>query len=93
MSHFITQHSPFITASSLLLLLCMMLMLMLYDTLTDGYPMEDVVMEWKGDSLIEAVHGVELIEIPQFSLVQYRTISTVESLATGLSLCLSICFS
>jgi len=51
--------------------------------------MQDVVMQWKGESMIEAVHGVELIEIPQFTLVQYRTISTVETLATGLSLYLS----
>jgi len=55
----------------------------------DGYPMQDVVMQWKGDSMLEAVHGVELIEIPQFTLVQYRTISTVEILATGPSLFLS----
>jgi len=54
--------------------------------LVDGYPMEDVVMRWRGDSLTESVHGVELIEIPQFSLVEYRAISTVENLATGRSL-------
>ena len=58
--------------------------------LIDGYPMEDVVMQWKGDSLTEAVHGVEFIEIPQFTLVQYRTISTVETLATGLSIFVSL---
>jgi len=51
---------------------------------TDGYPMQDVVMQWKGS---EAVHGVEFMEIPQFTLVQHRTISTVETLATGLSVC------
>ena len=45
-------------------------------------------MQWRGDSLTEAVHGVEFIEIPQFSLVEYRAISTVESLATGPSLSL-----
>jgi len=51
--------------------------------------MQDVVMQWKGDLMTEAVHGVEFIEIPQFTLVQYRTISTVETLATGQSLNLS----
>jgi len=66
------------------------LMMMLMLLFVDGYPMQDVVMQWRGDSLTEAVHGVEFIEIPQFTLVQYRTISTVETLATGpylLSLC------
>ena len=59
--------------------------MMLMMTVIDGYPMQDVVMEWKGDSMTEAVHGVDYIEIPQFTLVQYRTISTVETLATGQS--------
>jgi len=70
-----------------LLLLVMMLLL-----LVDGYPMQDVVMRWRGDSdtPTEAVHGVELIEIPQFTLVEYRAISTVESLATGPSVLFQI---
>jgi len=55
----------------------------------DGYPMQDVVMEWRGDSLTEAVRGADFIEIPQFTLVQYRTITTVETLATGQSLSVS----
>jgi len=54
--------------------------------LLDGYPIQDVMMHWRGDSLTEAVHGVEFIEIPQFSLVEYRAISTIEKLATGQSL-------
>jgi len=58
--------------------------------LIDGYPMQDVVMQWKGDSMDEAVHGVDVIEIPQFTLVQYRTISTVETLATGRSISVSV---
>jgi len=58
--------------------------------LIDGYPMQDVVMQWKGESMNEAVHGVEFIEIPQFTLVQHRTISTVESLTTGRSPYISV---
>jgi len=65
-----------------------MTMMMMMILLVDGYPMQDVVMQWRGDSLTEAVHGVEFIEIPQFTLVDYRAISTVESLATGPSLSL-----
>jgi len=45
--------------------------------------MEDVIMKWMNDSSLEAVHGVNDVEIPQFTLVEHRTISTVEDLATG----------
>ena len=45
--------------------------------------MQDVIMKWKGQETLDAVHGVDGIEIPQFSVVDHRTISTVESLATG----------
>ena len=50
---------------------------------SDGYPMQDVIMKWKGDTSNQAVHGVENVEIPQFTIMEYRTISTVEMLATG----------
>ena len=69
----------------------MMTMMMMIMTLAaDGYPMQDVVMQWKGESMTEAVHGVEFIEIPQFTLVQHRAISTVETLATGRCLSVSL---
>ncbi len=45
--------------------------------------MQDVIMKWKGDTSNQAVHGVENVEIPQFTIIEYRTISTVEKLATG----------
>lgn len=45
--------------------------------------MQDVIMKWKGNKPEEAVHGVTDVEIPQFTIVEYRTISTVENLATG----------
>ena len=47
--------------------------------------MQDVIMKWKGpmNNPKHAVHGVERVEIPQFTIVEYRTISTVEQLATG----------
>ena len=51
--------------------------------LVDGYPMQDVIMKWRGQRPSEAVHGVDEAEIPQFTIMEYRTISTVESLATG----------
>ncbi|XP_064637793.1 gamma-aminobutyric acid receptor subunit beta-like isoform X2 [Lineus longissimus] len=55
-----------------------------------GYPMEDVVMIWKDGK--KSVVGVERIELPQFSVKEYRTISTVESLSTGRYQRLSLSF-
>ncbi|XP_013398514.1 gamma-aminobutyric acid receptor subunit beta-like, partial [Lingula anatina] len=46
-----------------------------------GYAMQDVVMYWKAGK--DSVKGVEHVELPQFSIVEYRTISTVQYLATG----------
>ena len=45
--------------------------------------MQDVIMKWKGNKPEDAVHGVNDAEIPQFTIMEYRTISTVEKLATG----------
>jgi len=45
--------------------------------------MQDVIMEWKGNETLEAVHGVDKAEIPQFTVMDYRTLSTIEVLATG----------
>ena len=47
----------------------------------DGYPMQDVIMRWKGER--NSITGVDNADIPQFSIVQYHTSSTVERLATG----------
>jgi hypothetical protein len=61
----------------------------------DGYPMQDVIMKWKGEGE-SAVDGVDKVEIPQFTIVDYKCISTVESLATGLHTkwcCLTACHS
>ncbi|ELU01183.1 hypothetical protein CAPTEDRAFT_144043 [Capitella teleta] len=56
-----------------------------------GYPMQDVVMKWKGGGE-DAVDGVAKVEIPQFTIVDYRCISTVEKLATGSYQRLSLSF-
>ena len=53
----------------------------------DGYPMQDVIMKWKGGMPSQAVHGVENVEIPQFTIMEHRIISTVETLATGTKYC------
>ena len=49
----------------------------------DGYPMQDVIMRWKNETTEDSVHGVEDVEIPQFTMVEHRIISTVEDLTTG----------
>ncbi len=59
--------------------------IIILDMFVDGYPMQDVIMKWRGQRPSEAVHGVDEAEIPQFTIMEYRTISTVEKLATGKS--------
>ncbi|CAD5116133.1 DgyrCDS5057 [Dimorphilus gyrociliatus] len=54
-----------------------------------GYPMQDVVMVWHNKGSIE---GVDKVEIPQFTVVKHRTISTVEELNTGTYQRLSLSF-
>ena len=49
----------------------------------DGYPMHDVVMTWKGNSSSEAIYGVEEVEIPQFTVVDYRLDNRVETVIAG----------
>ena len=39
-------------------------------------------MKWKGSSRL-AVSGVDDLKIPQFTVLDYKTISTIETLATG----------
>ena len=48
-------------------------------------------MKWKGDgiNLSQAVHGVEGIEIPQFTVKEHRAVTNVENLATGKLYCIS----
>ncbi|KAK2172536.1 hypothetical protein NP493_952g01004 [Ridgeia piscesae] len=58
-----------------------------------GYPMQDVIMRWKGSTPEKSVSGVEEADIPQFTIMNYKTISTVESLATGDYQRLSLSFS
>ena len=52
---------------------------------SDGYPMQDVIMRWKGDR--KSITGVDSADIPQFSIVKYDISSAVESLATGQLFC------
>lgn len=48
---------------------------------SDGYAKHDLDLHWKSET--NAVHGIEKIELPQFSIVEYRTIEKVESLLSG----------
>ena len=52
----------------------------IYDYL-DGYPMEDVEMRWRVGK--NSIVGINNIDLPQFSLVHYDTLSTIQVLASG----------
>ena len=54
-----------------------------FTRISDGYPTQDVIMRWKGNSLDDHVHGVNESEIPQFSIIDHRAVSTIEYLQTG----------
>ena len=40
-------------------------------------------MKWRGNSKEKAVHGVMDVAIPQFTIIDYRTVTTKEVLDTG----------
>lgn len=47
----------------------------------DGYTTDDIEFYWRGGD--NAVTGVERIELPQFSIVEYRLVSKNVVFATG----------
>lgn len=54
---------------------------MLYMNALDGYPMEDVEMRWRVER--NSIVGLSNINLPQFTLVEYNTLSTIQVLASG----------
>lgn len=48
----------------------------------DGYTTDDIEFYWRGGD--NAVTGVERIELPQFSIVEYRLVSKNVVFATGM---------
>ncbi|XP_062576430.1 gamma-aminobutyric acid receptor subunit beta-like [Saccostrea cucullata] len=46
-----------------------------------GYDMADLYLHWR--SGLHSVHGIQEIELPQFSIVDYKTVEKIESLLTG----------
>ena len=48
--------------------------------------MQDIMMQWKGENRLHAVHGVSDLEIPQFSIEDFKIGTTVETSVTGLLL-------
>jgi gamma-aminobutyric acid receptor subunit beta len=49
--------------------------------LTDGYTTDDIEFYWRGDD--NAVTGVTKIELPQFSIVDYKLITKKVVFSTG----------
>ncbi|XP_013867340.1 gamma-aminobutyric acid receptor subunit beta-1 [Austrofundulus limnaeus] len=48
-----------------------------------GYTTDDIEFYWQGGSNSGSVTGVENIELPQFSIIDYQTLSTKAVFATG----------
>lgn len=48
----------------------------------DGYTTDDIEFYWRGGD--NAVSGVERIELPQFSIVEYKLVSKNVVFATGM---------
>lgn len=75
---------------------CCYFSLPLHTLPADGYTTDDIEFYWRGGD--NAVTGVERIELPQFSIVEYRLVSKNVVFATGkycpfsvlISLCMTI---
>lgn len=52
-------------------------------SLSDGYTTDDIEFYWQGGSNRGSVTGVENIELPQFSIIDYQTLSKKAVFATG----------
>lgn len=78
----------FLVSNDKLCLLCLklhlsLLLFLIYSPsfLADGYTTDDIEFYWRGGD--NAVTGVERIELPQFSIVEYRLVSKNVVFATG----------
>ena len=49
----------------------------------DGYTTDDIEFYWQGGTTASSVTGVENIELPQFDIVDYQTLSKKAVFATG----------
>lgn len=54
----------------------------------DGYTVRDVVMHWKDTPVV----GVDTVQLPQFTILNYDTSDRIENLATGTYQRLSLSF-
>lgn len=48
---------------------------------SDGYTMHDVAMYWRYGEY--SVEGIDKVELPQFTMEDYKTLDKVEELLTG----------
>lgn len=68
----------------------MMVIMVLPLSSTDGYTTDDIEFYWRGGD--NAVSGVDRIELPQFSIVDYKLISKNVVFSTGKSRSTDPCF-
>jgi len=50
---------------------------------TDGYSVHDVQVRWRGNTTRQSVYGIDDINIPQFTVTNIRTATTVNSTFVG----------
>ncbi|VDI64691.1 gamma-aminobutyric acid receptor subunit beta, partial [Mytilus galloprovincialis] len=53
-----------------------------------GYDMHDLNLNWKDGR--SSVYGIDNVELPQFSLIEYRTVRRIESLSSGITTVLTM---
>lgn len=55
-----------------------------FSTSADGYTVDDIVFFWQGND--SAVTGMEVLELPQFTIIEQRLVSREVVFTTGESL-------
>jgi len=55
-----------------------------FSTFADGYTVDDIVFFWQGND--SAVTGMEVLELPQFTIIEQRLVSREVVFTTGESL-------
>lgn len=52
-----------------------------FSTPTDGYTVDDIVFFWQGND--SAVTGMEMLELPQFTIIEQRLVTREVVFTTG----------
>uniref|UniRef100_A0A669PIA8 Gamma-aminobutyric acid type A receptor subunit beta4 n=1 Tax=Phasianus colchicus TaxID=9054 RepID=A0A669PIA8_PHACC len=69
---------------------CCLVLSLCFSTSADGYTVDDIVFFWQGND--SAVTGMEVLELPQFTIIEQRLVSREVVFTTGSYLRLSLSF-